>query len=125
MDVRGRVPATARRGRRLGTTATAVAACSQRRSVTLELILWRHAEAEEDTPDLGRKLTSRGKKHGRRVAEWLHTQLPDSARILVSRSVRAQQTASELIDMSDRTSRTVDALAPDAGARVVLAGAAV
>ena len=89
----------------------------------MELILWRHAEAEEGTPDLERKLTSRGKKQARRVAEWLHTQLPNSARILVSPAIRARQTASELIDMSDRTSRTVDALAPDAAARDVLVAA--
>jgi phosphohistidine phosphatase len=86
----------------------------------MELILWRHAEAEEGTPDLARKLTSRGKKQAKRVAEWLHTQLPDSARILVSPAVRAQQTARELVDLSDRSVRTVDAIGPDVAARDVL-----
>jgi len=41
----------------------------------MELILWRHAEAEIGEPDLGRKLTGRGDKQARRVAEWLHAQL--------------------------------------------------
>ena len=66
----------------------------------MDLILWRHAEAE-DLPegvadaqrDLERKLTSRGEKQAARMAEWLDRQLPGSARILVSPARRCEQTA--------------------------------
>ena len=89
----------------------------------MELILWRHAEADEGMPDLERKLTARGRKQARRMAEWLHTQLPDSAKILVSPALRAQQTARELAKLADRTVRTVDAIAPDVDARDILLAA--
>ncbi|MFO0272578.1 MAG: phosphohistidine phosphatase SixA [Betaproteobacteria bacterium] len=83
----------------------------------MELILWRHAEAEYGEPDLGRQLTGKGEKQARRVAEWLHQHLPDSARVLVSPATRTQQTARALAELSGRKFRTVDALAP--GARVL------
>jgi len=89
----------------------------------MELILWRHAEAEIGEPDLGRKLTGRGGKQARRVAEWLNAQLPDSARILVSPATRAQQTALALSEISHRKLRTVDEIAPGADARDVLRAA--
>jgi phosphohistidine phosphatase len=89
----------------------------------MELILWRHAEAEVGEPDLGRKLTPRGEKQARRVAEWLHSQLPDSARILASPATRAQQTARALTDITHRKFRTVDDIAPGATVSDVLAAA--
>jgi phosphohistidine phosphatase len=89
----------------------------------MELILWRHAEAEIGEPDLGRRLTARGEKQARRVAEWLHAQLPDSARILVSPATRSQQTAQALADISHRKLRTVESIAPGAGVRDVLEAA--
>ncbi len=87
----------------------------------MELILWRHAEAEAAEPDLGRRLTAKGEKQARRIAEWLHAQLPDSARVLVSPAARAQQTAQALADLSRRKFRTVDRLGPGASADDVLA----
>jgi phosphohistidine phosphatase len=89
----------------------------------MELILWRHAEAEIGEPDLGRKLTPRGEKQARRVAEWLHAQLPDSARILVSPATRAQQTAKALAEVTHRKLKTVEDVAPGAGVRDVLLAA--
>ena len=80
----------------------------------MELLLWRHAEAESAMPDLGRKLTARGEKHARRVAAWLNDRLPESARILVSPAVRTQQTARALAELSDRKIKLVPALAPGA-----------
>ena len=89
----------------------------------MELILWRHAEAEIGMPDLGRKLTPRGQKQARRVAEWLHAQLPASARVLVSPAIRAQQTAQALASIGHRRPKTVGSLAPDAGVRDLLTAA--
>lgn len=86
----------------------------------MDLILWRHAEAVDGTPDLERRLTARGVRQARRAGEWLHERLPNRARILVSPAVRAQQTAHELAKLAKRTVRTVDAIAPDVSARDVL-----
>jgi len=86
----------------------------------MELLLWRHAEAEEGEPDLRRKLTSRGEKQAHRIAVWLDAQLPDSARLLVSPAVRAQQTAQALAAISRRKLRTVDEIAPGASIRNIL-----
>ncbi len=65
----------------------------------MELILWRHADAEDGTPgkpDAERRLTDKGVKQARRVARWLKKRLPDEARILASPAKRAQQTARAL-----------------------------
>jgi phosphohistidine phosphatase len=68
--------------------------------MAMDLILWRHADAEDgdDAPrdDLKRKLTPRGERQATRVALWLHRQMPEGVRILVSPAVRAQRTASKL-----------------------------
>ena len=42
----------------------------------MDLILWRHAEAEEGGPDLERRLTPKGRKQAKRVAAWLLQRLP-------------------------------------------------
>jgi len=86
----------------------------------MELLLWRHCEAEAGEPDLGRGLTGKGEKQARRMAAWLHAHLPDSAHILVSPARRAQQTAKALAELAPRKLRTVDALAPGAGVEDVL-----
>lgn len=59
----------------------------------MDLILWRHAEAEDGTPDAGRKLTDKGRKQAQQMAAWLKQRLPEHTRILVSGATRAQQTA--------------------------------
>ncbi|MHB1233615.1 MAG: phosphohistidine phosphatase SixA [Burkholderiales bacterium] len=59
----------------------------------MDLILWRHAEAEDGTPDAGRKLTDKGRKQAQQMAAWLKQRLPEHTRILVSDATRAQQTA--------------------------------
>ena len=63
---------------------------------TMNLILWRHAEAEDGAPDAKRKLTPRGRKQAKQVAHWLKKRLPADARILASPAVRAVQTAQAL-----------------------------
>jgi len=87
----------------------------------MEFLLWRHAEAESGEPDLSRQLTAKGEKQARRVAEWLHTRLPQSAKIYVSPAVRTQQTAQALAEISHYKLRTLDELAPGASAADVLA----
>jgi phosphohistidine phosphatase len=62
----------------------------------MDLILWRHADAEDGIPDEGRKLTAKGEKQARRVAKWLAQRLPDDTVVLVSPAKRAQQTAKAL-----------------------------
>jgi phosphohistidine phosphatase len=65
----------------------------------MDLILWRHAEAEDAYPglsDLERALTSKGQKQARRMGQWLNAQLPESCRILVSPAVRTLQTVEAL-----------------------------
>ncbi|WP_096662723.1 SixA phosphatase family protein [Polaromonas sp. AET17H-212] len=65
----------------------------------MDLLLWRHAEAEEvpaeaqSGSDLERSLTPRGEKQAARMAAWLDRQLPERARILVSPARRCEQTA--------------------------------
>ncbi len=85
----------------------------------MDLILWRHAEAEPGEPDLGRRLTSKGIKQAERMAEWLDSHLPDTCRVLVSPADRTQQTALAL----KRKFRTVPELAPGATVAAVLAAA--
>lgn len=65
----------------------------------MDLILWRHAEAEDGTdklPDGKRRLTARGEKQARQMAQWLNRHLPKKTRILVSPAERTQQTAHPL-----------------------------
>ena len=62
----------------------------------MDLILWRHAEAEAGSPDSARKLTEHGREQARRIAAWLKLRLPGNCEILVSPAARAQQTASAL-----------------------------
>jgi phosphohistidine phosphatase len=62
----------------------------------MDLILWRHAEAEDGFPDQGRKLTDKGERQAAKMAAWLKMHLPEGARIIVSPTVRTQQTAMAL-----------------------------
>ena len=62
----------------------------------MDLILWRHADAEDGVPDDARKLTAKGEKQAQQVGRWLKSHLPEGARILVSPAKRAHQTASAL-----------------------------
>lgn len=70
----------------------------------MELILWRHAEAEPHKPDEPgnpisdqlRVLTPKGARHASRVGAWLDRQLPAHCRILSSPATRCVQTAEAL-----------------------------
>jgi phosphohistidine phosphatase len=82
-----------------------------------QLILWRHAEAEDGAADLKRQLTPHGHAQARRMAEWLRSRLPDSARIVCSPAVRAIETARALTDDFE----TLAELGPGRGAADLLA----
>jgi phosphohistidine phosphatase len=82
----------------------------------VDLILWRHAEAEEGGPDLERRLTARGQKHAARVAGWLLQRLPSKFTVIASPAQRARQTA-EALGVKFKTSPR---LAPGASAADIL-----
>lgn len=85
----------------------------------MDLILWRHAEAEDDAPDLERKLTAKGRRQAEKVAGWLNARLPDNARILASPTARTQETAAIL----KRPFDTVAAIGPGASWAAIIEAA--
>lgn len=62
----------------------------------MQLLFWRHAEAEDGVPDLERKLTAHGHHQAKVVADWLKPRLPQSYRALISPATRARQTVAAL-----------------------------
>lgn len=85
----------------------------------MDLILWRHAEAQDalaDVDDLQRPLTSRGDKQAARMAMWLDRQLPEGTRVLSSPAVRCERTAMAL----GRKYKVRSELGPDATVNEIL-----
>lgn len=70
----------------------------------MDMILWRHAEAENTTPDEGRVLTTRGRRQARAVAKWLREHVKGKVRVVSSTALRAQQTAQALMNDFDISS---------------------
>ena len=62
----------------------------------MDMILWRHAEAEDGQPDDQRGLTPKGEKQAAAMAAWLGPRLPDDTRSMVSPASRSQDTAKAL-----------------------------
>ncbi len=87
----------------------------------MDLILWRHADAEDARggDDLGRALTPLGRDQAERMAAWLAPRLPAAVRIVASPARRCQQTVAAL----GRPATLEDALAPGASAEALLASA--
>jgi phosphohistidine phosphatase len=82
----------------------------------MDLILWRHAEAEDSAPDMERALTAKGRKQAKKMAGWLKPRLPQDVRILVSPTKRTLQTADALgLDFS-----TLEEIAPGASSRSLI-----
>ena len=73
----------------------------------MELILWRHAEALDTLPDAPRKLSTRGERQAKQMAQWLKPRLPRNTRILASPATRCQQTA-QALGMEFETSRALN-----------------
>lgn len=83
----------------------------------MDLLLWRHAEAVDGTPDHSRELTERGLKQARSMARWLADNRPKRLRVLVSPTLRTRQTAEAFCDNFE----IVPALGPDASVAGILA----
>lgn len=83
----------------------------------MDLLLWRHAEAEDGPVDLQRQLTKRGEKQAQEMAQWIRKHQPKKMRILVSPAVRCQQTAKAL----GFPFETVRSLGPEAGVSDLIA----
>jgi phosphohistidine phosphatase len=83
----------------------------------MDLILWRHANAVDSTPDSERKLSPRGIEDARAMGDWLRSRLPSKTTVLASPARRAQQTARAL--MADF--ETVREVGTQATARDILA----
>lgn len=66
--------------------------------MVMELILWRHADAEDGVPDDARRLTAKGRKQAQKMAAWLAARLPADCRVLVSPALRARETAAALTE---------------------------
>lgn len=85
----------------------------------MNLILWRHAEAEDTAPDMQRALTKRGLKDAALMANWLRPHVPPGARIIASPAVRTRQTAQALADGVE----IMKALAPGNSVEALLSAA--
>jgi phosphohistidine phosphatase len=85
----------------------------------VDLILWRHAEAEEQGSDAERKLTAEGLRQAERVAAWLRARLPSDTVVIASPAQRARQTAQALTEHF----RTEPAVGAAATAQAVLQAA--
>jgi phosphohistidine phosphatase len=98
----------------------------------MDLLLWRHAEAEDGIPDGERALTKKGQKQAAAMAAWLKERLPKRVRILASPATRAQQTAAALeerfttlreIGVGATAADVVKSAGwPDAGGAVIVVG---
>lgn len=69
----------------------------------VNLILWRHAEAEAESAsgkDTDRVLTRRGRKDAEKMAKWLNRHLPANTVVLTSPANRCLETAAALHDLN-------------------------
>lgn len=82
----------------------------------MDIILWRHADAEAGFPDEARKLTPKGEKQAEHIAKWLKERLPKNTKVLVSPAKRTQMTVQHLTNNYE----TVKAIASGASVKSVL-----
>jgi phosphohistidine phosphatase len=89
----------------------------------MELVLWRHAEAEDEAAsDYLRNLTPKGLRQAKKMAAWFEVQIDGQWAgwtIIASPANRAQQTAAALA----QPFTTAPGIAPDAPASAVLTAA--
>ena len=82
----------------------------------MEIILWRHADAEDGADDMARRLSAKGEAQAAAMAKWLRRHLPADYVVLASPARRAQQTAAAL----HARAVTEPGLAPGASVRKIL-----
>jgi phosphohistidine phosphatase len=85
----------------------------------MELILWRHADAEDGAPDAERRLSGKGVRQAEQMAKWLKERLPRDALILASPARRAQETARALTAKYETRSELDTAATPQAVLKAV------
>lgn len=86
----------------------------------MDLIVWRHADAQPLAPahdDLRRVLTPKGIRQASRMGAWLDARLAASTRVIASPALRARQTAEAL----GRDFEIAPAIAPDRSVDELLA----
>ena len=69
----------------------------------MDLILWRHAQAVDGTPDIERALTPRGEKDAERVGTWLRKRLPDDGVTVVSSTARRTRQTADALELHYET----------------------
>ena len=80
------------------------------------LILWRHAEAEDQSAngsDADRKLTKKGHKDADKMAKWINEHLPKNVEILCSPAKRCLETVSPFKHLSGLKVNIVEFLNTD------------
>ncbi|HSI38553.1 MAG TPA: histidine phosphatase family protein [Methylotenera sp.] len=80
------------------------------------LILWRHAEAENESAtgeDVDRALTKRGLKDAEKMAKWLSQHLPADTEVLCSPARRCLETAAALHSPNIREIKIAEYLGVD------------
>lgn len=85
----------------------------------MDLILWRHAEAEPGEPDSERPLTAKGHKQAVKMGQWLDRHLPHNCKVLCSPAKRTLETVEAL----GRKFKTHPALFTDATPEGILEAA--
>lgn len=88
-----------------------------RTETRMDLLLWRHAEAADGSPDHTRELTDRGRKQARRMAAWLDQHRPKQLKVYASPTLRTRQTAAAFTD----SFQIVSALGPEGSVADILA----
>lgn len=83
----------------------------------MQIILWRHAEAEAGEIDLERGLTEKGRNQAEKMASQLRKKLPESYQLWVSQACRSRQTAEYLSDPTHELA----VLNPESDARQIAA----
>jgi len=86
------------------------------------LILWRHAEAEDHSKsgaDFDRALTKSGHKDAAKMAKWLNQHLPANTEVFCSPAIRCLQTAAALQALSSINVEVVNYLSVDSTPEII------
>jgi len=87
------------------------------------LILWRHAEAEDHSKagaDTDRALTKTGHKDAAKMAKWLSQHLPSNTEVLCSPAKRCLETVAALQMLNSIKIKVADFLSVDSTAEIII-----